>query len=69
MKLGIINSAFHQAGVDTVTGLKHISRIGFDCVDVFTEATSISKKEISLVANTSKNRSTLITISRLVDMS
>lgn len=52
MKLGIINSAFHQAGVDTTTGLKHISRIGFDCVDIFTEAVGISKKEISNVANT-----------------
>lgn len=52
MKLGIINSAFHQAGVDTATGLKHIARIGFDAVDIFTEAVGISKKEISLVANT-----------------
>jgi sugar phosphate isomerase/epimerase len=49
MKLGIINSAFHQSGVDTVTGLKHISRIGFDCVDIHTEATNISKKEIQRV--------------------
>jgi sugar phosphate isomerase/epimerase len=52
MKLGIINSAFQQAGVDAATGLKHIARIGFDAVDVFTEAVGISKKEISLVANT-----------------
>ena len=52
MKLGIINSAFHQAGVDTATGLKHIARIGFDTVDVFTEAVGISRKEISLVAAT-----------------
>jgi sugar phosphate isomerase/epimerase len=52
MKLGIINSAFQQAGVGTVTGLKHISRIGFDTVDVFTEAMGITKKEVSLVANT-----------------
>lgn len=52
MKLGIINSAFHQAGVDVTTGLKHISRIGFDTVDIFTEAVGISKKEVSLVANT-----------------
>ena len=37
MKLGIINSAFGQAGVDTLTGLGHISRLGFDCVDIFTE--------------------------------
>src|SRR5260221_1624744 len=52
MKLGIINSAFYQAGVDTATGLKHISRIGFDCVDIHTEAVGISKKEVALVANT-----------------
>src|SRR6185436_4327927 len=54
MKLGIINSAFRQAGVDTATGLKHISRIGFDCVDIFTEAMGISKKEVSLVAKTTE---------------
>ena len=52
MKLGIINSAFAQAGVDTATGLKHIARIGFDCVDIQTEAVGILRKEISLVART-----------------
>lgn len=52
MKLGLINSAFVQAGVDTATGLKHISRIGFDCVDIHTEAVGISKNEVSLVART-----------------
>ncbi|HSH94355.1 MAG TPA: sugar phosphate isomerase/epimerase [Roseimicrobium sp.] len=52
MKLGIINSAFAQAGVDTATGLKHIARIGFDCVDIHTEAVGITKKEVSLVAKT-----------------
>jgi sugar phosphate isomerase/epimerase len=31
MKLGPINSALQQVGIDTATGLKHISRIGFDC--------------------------------------
>ena len=50
MKLGIINSAFQQVGIDTVTGLKHISRIGFDTVDIFTEAVGIAKREVSLVA-------------------
>src|SRR6266567_3483993 len=50
MKLGIINSAFQQAGIDTATGLKHIARIGFDTVDIFTEAVGISPREISLVA-------------------
>jgi D-psicose/D-tagatose/L-ribulose 3-epimerase len=54
MKLGIINSAFQQAGVDTVTGLKNIARIGFDTVDIFTEAVGISKQEIALVARTTE---------------
>ncbi len=52
MKLGIINSAFQQAGVDTATGLKHISRLGFDCVDIFTEAMDIPHKEVKLVEKT-----------------
>ena len=45
MKLGIINSAFGQAGVDTLTGLQHIARMGFDCVDIFTEAMTITPQE------------------------
>lgn len=54
MKLGIINSAFQQVGIDTAAGLGHVARIGFDCVDVFTEAVGISKKEIALVARASE---------------
>src|SRR2546423_13804631 len=54
MKLGLINSAFYQAGVDTLTGLKHISRIGFDCVDIATEAIGISKQEVTRVARTTQ---------------
>jgi sugar phosphate isomerase/epimerase len=52
MKLGIINSAFEQVGIDTITGLKHISRIGFDTVDIFTEAITLSRKQRVLVART-----------------
>ena len=52
MRLGIINSAFAQAGVGTAAGLEHIARIGFDCVDIFTEAAGISKSEIRLVSRT-----------------
>ena len=56
MKLGIIDSAFQQAGVDTKSGLEHIARIGFDCVDIFTEALSISEENICLIEETcSKN--------------
>jgi sugar phosphate isomerase/epimerase len=54
MKLGIINSVFEQAGVDTFTGLKHISRIGFDCVDIFTEAAALSKKDAAAIAMAAK---------------
>lgn len=52
MKLGIINSAFQQAGIDTQTGLEHIARIGFDCVDIFTEAMTIPQAEIDLIRRT-----------------
>ncbi len=52
MKLGIINSAFGQAGVDTVTGLEHIARIGFDCVDLHTEAMTLSRGDKQLIAGT-----------------
>lgn len=54
MRLGIINSAFQQVGMDTVTGLNHISRIGFDTVDIFTEAMAISKDETALVHHTAE---------------
>jgi sugar phosphate isomerase/epimerase len=52
MKLGIINSAFAQVGMDTATGLKHIARIGFDCVDIFTEAMTIEADEKRVIAAT-----------------
>jgi sugar phosphate isomerase/epimerase len=54
MKLGIINSAFQQIGTDTATGLRHIKRIGFDTVDIFTEAMGIARQEIALVARTTE---------------
>lgn len=57
MKLGIINSAFDQAGVDTATGLEHIARIGFDCVDIFTEATTITEAEVQLIETTCQKHS------------
>ena len=49
MKLGIIDSAFEQAGIDTMTGLGHIARIGFDCVDIFTEPSRLSSAEVSSI--------------------
>ena len=35
MKLGMINSAWEQHGVELVEGLKKTKRLGFDCVDIF----------------------------------
>ena len=49
MKLGIINSAFQQAGVSTQEGIEHIARIGFDTVDIFCEALTIPEEEILLI--------------------
>lgn len=57
MKLGIINSAFAQVGMDTAIGLKHIARIGFDCVDIFTEAMTISDAEKHTIAATCEKES------------
>ena len=72
MKLGIINSAFGQAGVDTKTGLEHIARIGFDAVDIFTEAMSIEAAEINTIretcaANNLPITSTVVVSAGLID--
>jgi sugar phosphate isomerase/epimerase len=56
MKLGIINSAFSQVGVPTATGLEHIARIGFDCVDIFTEAMTISAEEKRIIRSTCERK-------------
>lgn len=61
MKLGIINSAFAQAGVNTKTGLEHIARIGFDTVDIFPEALTIDQTEIALIKNTCQSHGLPIT--------
>ena len=61
MKLGIINSAFDQAGVDTKTGLEHIARIGFDAVDIFTEAMTIDEVEINTIKDTCSSSNLPIT--------
>ena len=61
MKLGIINSAFAQAGVDTRTGLEHIARLGFDTVDIFPEAMTISQDEKNLIKDTCSKHNLPIT--------
>ena len=41
MKLGLINSAFAQVGMDFETGIEKARQIGFDTIDIFTEAWQI----------------------------
>jgi len=50
MKLGLINSAFSQVGMDFEDGIRHAKEIGFDTIDVFTEAWQISGAEKRLIA-------------------
>ena len=52
MKLGLINSAFAQAGQGTRFGLEQTKAIGFDAVDIFADPLDIDQKEIDLIKNT-----------------
>lgn len=45
MKLGLINSAWVQAGRETVWGLQKTKELGFDTVDIFTDPLDIGVKE------------------------
>ena len=72
MKLGIINSAFEQVGISTKEGLEHIARIGFDTVDIFTEAIGIEQQEIRTIVETCEKNdlpivSTVMVAAGLVD--
>jgi D-psicose/D-tagatose/L-ribulose 3-epimerase len=49
MKLGLINSAFAQAGKGTQFGLEQTKAIGFDTVDIFTDPLEINVKERRLI--------------------
>src|SRR5579859_3541829 len=52
MKLGLINSAFAQAGKGTVFGLQQTKAIGFDSVDIFTDPLDIDIRERRLIKDT-----------------
>jgi D-psicose/D-tagatose/L-ribulose 3-epimerase len=45
MKLGLINSAFAQVGMDFEEGIRHTKEIGYDTVDIFTEAWEMPNAE------------------------
>jgi sugar phosphate isomerase/epimerase len=52
MKLGIINSAFAQAGKGTKFGIEKTAEIGFDTVDIFTDPLDIDVRERKLIKAT-----------------
>ncbi len=49
MKLGLINSAWVQAGQPTSFGLRKTKEIGFDCIDIFSDPLHLGVKERRLV--------------------
>lgn len=49
MKLGLINSAWAQAGRDTAWGLRKTKELGFDSVDIFTDPLEIDARERRLI--------------------
>ncbi len=52
MKLGLINSAFEQAGKGTVFGLEQTKRIGFDTVDIFADPLDMDADQRSTIKST-----------------
>ena len=51
MKLGLINSAWAQAGRDTAFGIRMTREIGFDTIDIFADPLDIDQKERDLIRN------------------
>ena len=49
MKLGLINSAWAQAGKDTAYGIRMTREIGFDSIDIFTDPLQIDIRERQLI--------------------
>lgn len=49
MKLGLINSAWAQAGRDTAWGIRKTKELGFDAIDIFTDPLDIDVRERRLI--------------------
>jgi len=49
MKLGLINSAWAQAGRDTAWGIQKTKELGFDVIDIFTDPLDITVQERRLI--------------------
>ena len=54
MKLGLINSAWAQAGKGTQFGIDQTKRIGFDTVDVFADPLDIDQGERDTIKNSAR---------------
>jgi D-psicose/D-tagatose/L-ribulose 3-epimerase len=49
MKLGLINSAWVQAGKGTAYGIRMTKQLGFDCIDIFADPLDTDPKERRLI--------------------
>ncbi len=49
MKLGLINSAWAQAGRETAWGIEQTKKLGFDTIDIFTDPLDIDIRERQLI--------------------
>ncbi len=49
MQLGLINSAWAQAGKDTAWGIRKTKELGFDSIDIFTDPLDIDVQERCLI--------------------
>src|SRR5437763_1432480 len=49
MKLGLINSAWAQAGRDTAFGIRMTREIGFDSIDIFADPLDLDARERRLI--------------------
>src|SRR5437660_2295761 len=49
MKLGLINSAWAQAGRDTAFGIRMTKEIGFDTIDIFADPLDLDARERRLI--------------------
>lgn len=55
MKLGLINSAWAQAGRETAWGIRQTKRIGFDTLDVFADPLDLDAKEKLRIIDTAQD--------------
>ena len=49
VKLGLINSAWAQAGKDTAYGIRMTRELGFDTIDIFADPLDIDVRERRLI--------------------